>query len=157
MYKSKAIGRDTTQILYKIQAELIQNLKQKAKHNKHEPLRCIFLLNNIHYLVVKIQQSTLGPAMQRFIEDCKRSIVHQRGTYSKTTWKATREALTLDNAPLYPRPKPMGQKVDRKDISSSVRKQIKNRCVQFFSKMDSEYNKQKQYTIPDQNLKMRDR
>jgi len=144
--------KDTVQLIHSIQGKLLDAMKSKAKSFKHGPLRCLFLLNNIQYVIHKYQNTELEGIASQFVENCKREIVHQRNQY-QTTWLEMKNLLNLEGAPLYPRPKPNDVKIEKKDLSRNDIQQIKHRCRSFYTKFDDELTKQRNYHVPDATLR----
>merc|ERR1719330_2148533 len=100
-------------------------------------------------MIQRYQGTGLESISSQFIENCKREGVHQRNMYQQSTWKELKLLLQLEGAPLYPRPKPIDVKIEKRELTRNVIQLIKHRCRSFYTKFEEVLTRQKNYQIAD--------
>lgn len=114
-----------------IAATLESTLASKSKLYKDGSLRCIFLLNNAHYMVGKVKDSELRLFFgDEWIRKHKGKFQQHATSYVSTTWSSVVSLL-------------------RDDGKTSV----KERCKRFSNAFDDVYKVQTQWCIPNRALR----
>lgn len=120
-------------VAYALECSLIN----KAKLYKEDALSCIFLTNNIHYMVQKIKNSDL----RRFFGDDwirKHNAKFQQyaTNYQRATWSSILPFLRIDSSKSY----------------SFLKATSKESCKEFNIAFEDVYRKQTQWSVPDSQL-----
>ncbi|KAK4782525.1 hypothetical protein SAY86_016627 [Trapa natans] len=121
-------------------ASLLQeNLENRSKFLKGEPMQHIFLMNNINYMVQKIKDSELR---QYFGDEWIRRLIgnlHRHANdYIRTTWSSAL-LLLKDHVEL--------------DVSPFHRPSHRSRCNKFIAAFEEIYKSQTGWVVPDSQLR----
>lgn len=83
--------------LQSITSHLISNLNNKSKLYKDDALRHIFLMNNIHYMVQKVEDSELKAFLgSGWMREHIRMFQNHATIYMRVTWQSVLSLLRLD-------------------------------------------------------------
>lgn len=125
---------------------LESNLEVKAKGYKSVSLTGIFLLNNHHYVNRQLQAEEFKSSLDAdYISLYGRKIDKDRESYIQSCWQ---KALSLLDTKTLAAVPPKGV-----EVSSSLKKEIKNRLSGFNSLFEEMYLTQREYSIPDVELR----
>ncbi|KAM0905284.1 hypothetical protein ACQ4PT_017468 [Festuca glaucescens] len=136
-------------VLIKIMQALQNNLDGKSKQYKDPALMCIFLANNVHYMVTSVRRSEAKNILGDYWIQRHRRIVQQNANqYKRVAWGKVVQTLSVQGA------SSTGMSIPS-DLSSSgvSRAMIKERFKSFNMQFGELHAKQSLWTIPDQELR----
>ncbi|KAM0869861.1 hypothetical protein ACQ4PT_040394 [Festuca glaucescens] len=136
-------------VLIKIMQALQNNLDGKSKQYKDPALMCIFLANNVHYMVTSVRRSEAKNILGDYWIQRHRRIVQQNANqYKRVAWGKVVQTLYVQGASSTGMSTPS-------DLSSSgvSRAMIKERFKSFNMQFGELHAKQSLWTIPDQELR----
>lgn len=140
------IGKIFVSILQVLQS----NLEQKANSYKNSSLSSIFLINNYHYMIKSIKSSNLVDALGGIIIHHFESLfLEARKAYKDFTWTKLLSHISLDLN------KELVTKVASGELNSNTKKAIKAKFDNFNSIFEELCATQKQFSVPDADLKSR--
>jgi len=105
----------------------------------------VFLLNNLYYIQKTVQHSDLWsliPSQAQFLHEFEKAIGEQRDIY-KSSWKRAIEFLQLEG----------GQPAAVGALTKPNKKSIQEKFKGFNSELEMLYEMQKQFYIPDSELR----
>lgn len=139
----------------KVIQALEENLARKADSYSKEPLKFIFLLNNHHHILRAVRYSELQAVLgDQFISKYEGLIANDRRNYQKATWdKALSFLLESEQRPeRKAEVLTRGAKSDG-SLTKAQRHGIKDRFIGFNSVFHENYFAQKNYVVPNQELR----
>ena len=116
------------------------NLEQRAKNYKKPTLTTIFLLNNYHYILKTVLNSSLNDVVGKELEPRYKELITTMSEDYQATWKKAIEYLLEVNAGRSAKLAPQ---------------KIKEKFKGFNSEFEDLYKMQQQYSIPDKELKVK--
>jgi len=135
--------------LRKILKNLLDNLRVKASQypNNKITLQCIFIINNIHYIVKSITDTPLEAACGKAeIEELRKDLTLCKNKYIKHTWAKTLDFITFPNNKDPFTSKKTGLKISEK-------RPIKKRFEGFNRAFLEQLTGQRSYSVPDTLLR----
>ncbi|XP_047052613.1 exocyst complex component EXO70A1-like [Lolium rigidum] len=136
-------------VLTKIMQALKNNLDGKSKQYKDPALMCIFLANNVHYMVTSVRRSEAKNILgEEWIQRHRRIVQQNANQYKRVAWSKVLQTLSVQGA------SSTGMST-LSDLSSSgvSRAMIKERFKSFNMQFGELHAKQSLWTIPDQELR----
>ncbi|KAH8941439.1 hypothetical protein BDL97_14G039300 [Sphagnum fallax] len=131
----------------RIMAVLQTNLDNKAKLYRDPALTHIFLMNNIHYMVRSVRRSEAKDLFgDDWVQRQRRIVQQHANTYQRAAWGKALGYLSGSAASSGG----LGSSSDGSSISKSA---IKERLKNFNLLFDELYQRQTQWTIPDNELR----
>eukprot|EP00696_Hemimastix_kukwesjijk_P015638 gnl/Hemi2/3860_TR1354_c0_g1_i1.p1 gnl/Hemi2/3860_TR1354_c0_g1~~gnl/Hemi2/3860_TR1354_c0_g1_i1.p1 ORF type:complete len:611 (-),score=203.37 gnl/Hemi2/3860_TR1354_c0_g1_i1:8-1840(-) len=122
---------------------LEQNLENKAKSGASQPLSYLFLLNNHHYMLKNVRNSSLLTVVESdFVQKYTNMIDIERVMYRKFTWDAVLKQVVDDpKAPM------------EKNLTPAAKKKIKERFKTFNQLLQEITEINQSYVVPDVALR----
>nr|CAB3459446.1 unnamed protein product [Digitaria exilis] len=153
LFQQSETGSETksqlADVIMKIMQSLQNNLNEKSKQYKDPALSHIFLMNNLHYMVMFVRRSQAKDILGDDWIQRHRKIVQQNASqYKRVAWAGILQTLTIQTTggPGSPTPPVV--------ITSGVsRNRIKERFKSFNIQFEELHAKQSQWAIPDQELR----
>ncbi|CAK9211740.1 unnamed protein product [Sphagnum troendelagicum] len=134
-------------VTMRIMAVLQTNLDSKAKFYRDPALTHIFLMNNIHYMVRSVRRSEAKDLFgDDWVQRQRRIVQQHANTYQRAAWGKALGYLSGSAASSGG----LGSSSDGSGISKSA---IKERFKNFNLLFDELYQRQTQWTIPDNELR----
>ncbi|CAL4896809.1 unnamed protein product [Urochloa decumbens] len=135
-------------VIMKIMQNLQSNLNEKSKQYKDPALSHIFLMNNLHCMVLSIRRSQAKDILGDDWIQRHRKIVQQNANqYKRVAWASILQTLSVRGTG--------GTGSSPSDVSSTgvSRSMIKERFKSFNMQFEELHAKQSQWTVPDQELR----
>ncbi|CAN6335622.1 unnamed protein product [Urochloa humidicola] len=135
-------------VIMKIMQTLQNNLNGKSKQYKDPALSHIFLMNNLHCMVLSIRRSEAKDILGDDWIQRHRKIVQQNANrYKRVAWASILQTLSVQGTG--------GTGSSPSNVSSAgvSRSMIKERFKSFNMQFEELHAKQSQWTIPDQELR----
>ncbi|GBG84970.1 hypothetical protein CBR_g39433 [Chara braunii] len=133
--KATYLGEATSRIMTALQA----NLDAKSKHFKDPALTHIFLMNNIHYIVVSVRRSDAKELLgDDWVQRLRRIVQRHQATYQRTAWTKVLSYLSG---------------ITSESQGNVSRSMLKERFKNFNSTFELLHATQSQWIIPDGELR----
>ncbi|KAL6905596.1 hypothetical protein ACP4OV_003197 [Aristida adscensionis] len=143
------IEASPTVVMMRIIQALQKNLDRKSKQYKDSALSCIFLMNNVHYMVGFIRRSEAKDILgDDWIQKHRRVVLQSANQYKRVAWAKILQTLSIQAAG------GTGSSAQSDPSSSGVsRAVIKERFKSFNVQFEELHAKHSQWTISDQELR----
>lgn len=96
-YKDQQLQQQMILQLSTVLKLLIKNVEAKSKAYKNKPLGCLFLMNNLHHIVTRVEKSeTLALVGDAWVEEQKDAVERCGGEYIDAAWGPLINAVQQD-------------------------------------------------------------
>ncbi|KAH0450507.1 hypothetical protein IEQ34_021199 [Dendrobium chrysotoxum] len=130
--------------LLMLMSYLESNLDEKSKHYEDGGLQCIFLMNNIHYMVQKVRDSELlGLLGDNWVRRHRAQVKQYANSYLRASWTKILSYLKDDG---------LGGS-GSSSLSSAPKRTIKEKFKSFNLAFEEIYRTQTTWKVPDSELR----